>query len=127
MAVASPIQNVLSPVAADETFNNTWPFAARFTNAPGFRMHYVDEGNGETILALHGELTWGYLFRNLITPLHRSTGLSCLTIWASAKAKHPSTEAISFMITSTTSNGSSLIRICATSPLSCTFLVDPSE
>lgn len=57
-----------------ETFDGTWPFEARYTEAPGFRMHYVDEGDGETILALHGEPTWGYLFRNLVkalSPRHR--------------------------------------------------------
>ena len=54
-------------VAADETFDGTWPFAAHYTNAPGFRMHYVDEGRGtDTLLLLHGEPTWGYLFRHLI-------------------------------------------------------------
>ena len=30
-------------------------------------MHYIDEGSGpETLLLLHGEPTWGYLFRNQI-------------------------------------------------------------
>ncbi|GJL77456.1 MAG: hypothetical protein NPINA01_04450 [Nitrospinaceae bacterium] len=53
-------------VLAEETFDDTWPFKARYTEAPGFRMHYVDEGQGETVLALHGEPTWGYLFRDLI-------------------------------------------------------------
>ncbi len=56
-------------VSAEETFDGTWPYRARFTEAPGFRMHYVDEGEGETVLALHGEPTWGYLFRNLIKEL----------------------------------------------------------
>jgi pimeloyl-ACP methyl ester carboxylesterase len=32
-------------------------------------MHYVDECKGEIVLALHGEPTWGYLFRNLIKTL----------------------------------------------------------
>jgi haloalkane dehalogenase len=34
-------------------------------------MHYVDEGpsDGEIVLCLHGEPTWGYLFRHLITAL----------------------------------------------------------
>ena len=55
-------------VAADETFDGTWPFRAHYTNAPGFRMHYVDEGDGlDTLLLLHGEPTWGYLFRHQIT------------------------------------------------------------
>lgn len=56
-------------IPADETFDGTFPFAPRFTEAPGFRMHYVDEGRGEPILCLHGEPTWGYLYRSFIGPL----------------------------------------------------------
>lgn len=56
-------------VASEETFDGTWPFTARYTDAPGFRMHYVDEGVGEVLLTLHGEPTWGYLFRHLIKTL----------------------------------------------------------
>jgi haloalkane dehalogenase len=32
-------------------------------------MHYVDEGTGEPIVCLHGEPTWGYLYRRFIPPL----------------------------------------------------------
>ncbi len=56
----------LLAVPPEETFDGTWPFEARYTDAPGFRRHYVDEGKGETVLALHGEPTWGYLFRQQI-------------------------------------------------------------
>ncbi len=42
----------LLAVPLEETFEGTWPFKARYTEAPGFRMHYVDEGKGETVLAL---------------------------------------------------------------------------
>ncbi|HKJ24971.1 MAG TPA: alpha/beta fold hydrolase, partial [Myxococcota bacterium] len=64
-------------IAADETFDGTWPFAARFHEIPAagdaapFRMHYVDEGprDAEPIVCLHGEPTWGYLYRNLIPRL----------------------------------------------------------
>ncbi len=56
----------LFSVPSQETFNDTWPFRAHFNEASGFRMHYVDEGKGEIVLALHGEPTWGYLFRHLI-------------------------------------------------------------
>src|SRR6185437_2152085 len=58
-------------IRSDETFNGTFPYAPQFTNAPGFRMHYVDEGprDGQVILCLHGEPTWGYLFRSLIAAL----------------------------------------------------------
>jgi haloalkane dehalogenase len=32
-------------------------------------MHYVEEGNGKAILLLHGEPTWGFLYRRLIRRL----------------------------------------------------------
>jgi cis-3-alkyl-4-acyloxetan-2-one decarboxylase len=56
-------------IAADETFDGTWPFSPRFSDCAGFRMHYVDEGSGDPILMLHGEPTWGYLYRRLIGAL----------------------------------------------------------
>lgn len=56
-------------VPADETFGGTFPFKPHFSEAPGFRMHYVDEGAGEPILLLHGEPTWSYLYRKFIPPL----------------------------------------------------------
>lgn len=58
-------------IPANETFDGTWPYAPHFSNASGFRQHYVDEGprDGEVILCLHGEPTWGYLYRNMIGPL----------------------------------------------------------
>ena len=50
-----------------ETFDNTWPYSARYNHAAGFGMHYIDEGSGpETLLLLHGEPTWSYLFRQQI-------------------------------------------------------------
>lgn len=59
-------------IPANETFNGTFPFTPHFTGAPGFRMHYVDEGEGPVVLCLHGEPTWGYLFRHLILQLSTS-------------------------------------------------------
>jgi cis-3-alkyl-4-acyloxetan-2-one decarboxylase len=58
-------------IPSDTTFAGSFPFAPRFTTAPMFGMHYVDEGprDGEVVLCLHGEPTWGYLFRHLVTPL----------------------------------------------------------
>jgi len=58
-------------IPADETFDGTWPFAPHFSTTSGFRQHYVDEGprDGEVIICLHGEPTWGYLYRNMIPRL----------------------------------------------------------
>lgn len=58
------------PVMKDETFGGTYPFAPRFSGAGGFDMHYIDEG--EPVLMLHGDPTWGYLWRKFIPALSRS-------------------------------------------------------
>ena len=46
-----------------------FPFAPRYVDIQGLRVHYVDEGRGDPVLCLHGEPTWSYLYRNLIPPL----------------------------------------------------------
>ena len=50
-------------IPAEETFNGTWPFTPHFSDASGFRQHYVDEGprEAQVLICLHGEPTWGYL------------------------------------------------------------------
>lgn len=56
-------------IPANETFGGTWPFKPHFCEAAGFKQHYVDEGKGSVVICLHGEPTWGYLYRNFIPPL----------------------------------------------------------
>jgi pimeloyl-ACP methyl ester carboxylesterase len=58
-------------IPSNETFDGTWPFVPQFTRVSGFEQHYVDEGprDGQVILCLHGEPTWGYLYRKMIAPL----------------------------------------------------------
>jgi haloalkane dehalogenase len=56
-------------IPADETFGGTWPHKAHFFKGAGFAQHYVEAGEGEPIICLHGEPTWGYLYRNFIPPL----------------------------------------------------------
>ncbi|MFN2594398.1 MAG: haloalkane dehalogenase [Actinomycetota bacterium] len=38
-------------------------------SAPAVRMHYLDEGTGPTVLLLHGEPSWSYLYRKMIPVL----------------------------------------------------------
>ncbi|MDX2199765.1 MAG: alpha/beta fold hydrolase [Phycisphaerae bacterium] len=40
--------------------------------APRVRLHYVDEGQGPTVVMVHGNPTWSFMYRNLIAEL-RST------------------------------------------------------
>jgi haloalkane dehalogenase len=54
----------------DERFANLpgYNFDPRYMEINGLRMHYVDEGSflGDTILLLHGEPSWSYLYRKMI-------------------------------------------------------------
>jgi haloalkane dehalogenase len=59
-------------ISKNETFEGSFPFTPHFTSASVFSMHYVDEGQGDVVLCLHGEPTWGYLFRHIITQLSGS-------------------------------------------------------
>jgi len=55
----------------DERFDNLpgYPFAPHYVEVNGMRVHYVDEGEGEIILCLHGEPSWSFLYRKMIPPL----------------------------------------------------------
>ncbi len=57
----------------DEHFANLpgFPFEPHYAEVNRLRMHYVDEGQGEVILCLHGEPSWSYLYRKMIPILSR--------------------------------------------------------
>ncbi|MEC0243617.1 alpha/beta fold hydrolase [Paenibacillus dokdonensis] len=46
-----------------------YPFADRWMPYRDGYIHYVDEGQGPTVLLLHGNPTWSYLYRNVIKEL----------------------------------------------------------
>jgi len=61
-----------------------WDFEPRYVDVDdpeggSLRVHYVDEGpsDGATILLLHGEPSWGYLYRHMI-PVLAAAGYRCI-------------------------------------------------
>ena len=51
---------------------STWPegeFESKFQSVFDSEMHYVEHGEGDPILLVHGIPTWSYLWRNMIEPL----------------------------------------------------------
>ena len=46
-----------------------FPFDSRFVDIDGAGVHYVDEGTGPTLLLLHGNPTWSFLYRHVIAGL----------------------------------------------------------
>jgi haloalkane dehalogenase len=58
----------------DQRFANLpdFSFTPHYVEVQGARVHYIDEGEGETILCMHGEPTWSYLYRKMIPILAKS-------------------------------------------------------
>ena len=46
--------------------SDAFPYESRFVEVLGSHMHYVEEGEGDPILFLHGNPTSSYLWRNII-------------------------------------------------------------
>lgn len=74
--MASPTPSQRPPPAyrtPDERFDNLrgYAFSPRYEEIDGLRMHYLDEGTADagTMLLLHGEPSWSFLYRNVIPTL----------------------------------------------------------
>lgn len=77
------------PLNSLETFNQTWPYTAKYSYTNGFAQHYIDEGTGEILLFLHGEPTWGYLFRHQIKTLLKQYRVIALDHMGFGKSETP--------------------------------------
>lgn len=77
-------------ITIPDELKSEYPFKSHFLtidkNNLKNELHYVDEGNGEVILMLHGNPTWSFFYRNLakhfsshyrvVVPDHMGCGLS---------------------------------------------------
>lgn len=46
-----------------------YPFESRWFESSAGRVHYLDEGTGRPLLLCHGNPTWSFLYRNIVTAL----------------------------------------------------------
>ena len=69
----------MTALGLDGDFGGTFPFEARYIEAGDVRLHYVDEGprDARTLLFVHGNPTWSYLWRRPIKALSES-GRRCV-------------------------------------------------
>ncbi len=49
--------------------DDLFPFESHFAEVAGARVHYIDEGDGPVFLCLHGNPTWSFLYRHIVTGL----------------------------------------------------------
>jgi haloalkane dehalogenase len=79
----------------DWTFGGLWPYERRWFDSADGRIHYVDEGprDGKPVVMVHGNPTWGFLYRNFIPPLveagHRAIAIDHLGFGRSEKPDRP--------------------------------------
>ena len=55
-----------------EPYRDLYPFESRWLDLNGLRYHYIDEGQGEPVIMVHGNPTWSFYFRELIKALRPS-------------------------------------------------------
>ena len=46
-----------------------YPFVSSYLKLDGISLHYLDEGSGEPVVMLHGNPSWGYLWRKVALAL----------------------------------------------------------
>lgn len=63
----------------EERFENLpdFPWEPKYRDWNGMRLAHVDEGQGPPVLMLHGEPTWGFLYRLVMKPLLEA-GFRCV-------------------------------------------------
>lgn len=59
---------------------SAYPFESRFTAVDGFRIHYVEEGQGDPVLFVHGNPTSSYVYRNVLPRVARESGRRCIAL-----------------------------------------------
>ena len=57
------------PAAPDpraDVFSSEFPYASKYVEIAGNKLHFIDDGQGQTFLFLHGNPTSSYLWRNVM-------------------------------------------------------------
>ena len=57
-----------------------FPYESNYLSINGNRLHYIDEGQGQTLLFLHGMPTWSYLWRKMIPQLSQHYRVICVDL-----------------------------------------------
>lgn len=56
-------------MSAEPIWRPLYPFASRYLAFDGVRYHYLDEGQGDVLLLVHGNPTWSFYWRRLVLAL----------------------------------------------------------
>ena len=73
-------------------FRDEYPWTGDWFEVDGGAMHYLDVGEGDPVLLVHGNPTWSYYWRSLVkalSPGHRCIVPDHLGMGLSDKPVHP--------------------------------------
>ncbi|WP_442871913.1 alpha/beta fold hydrolase [Colwellia sp. 12G3] len=62
---------IVDKVLAD-TLTKSFPFKRNYINRNGHQYHYVNEGQGSPVVMVHGNPSWSFYYRNLVTQLSQN-------------------------------------------------------
>lgn len=68
-----------------------YPFQSQYLHLNGHHLHYIDEGQGPTLLFVHGTPTWSFDYRHLIKALrshYRCVAIDLIGFGLSDKPQH---------------------------------------
>lgn len=51
---------------------NEYPFPSKYFHINGHQLHYIEEGQGDTVLFVHGTPSWSFDFRHIIKELRKN-------------------------------------------------------
>jgi haloalkane dehalogenase len=72
-----------------QEISSDFPFESRYIDVHGSKMHYIDEGEGDPILFLHGNPMSSYLWRNVVPHLSGQGRCIVPDLIGMGKSDHP--------------------------------------
>jgi haloalkane dehalogenase len=76
--------------ATDKFARHDFPYRSNYVEVFGSNMHFVDTGgDGSTIVMIHGQPTWSYLWRNVIPHLENNHRVIALDLIGFGKFDRP--------------------------------------
>jgi len=66
-----------------------FPFESHFAEVNKAKMHYIEEGQGDPILFVHGNPTWSYLWRNIVPHLKSKGRCIAVDLIGMGKSERP--------------------------------------
>jgi len=86
---AAMMEDEMKEDTMEDKISAEFPFESKYVEVLGSKMHYIDEGEGDPILFLHGNPTSSYLWRNVIPYVSDDTRVIAVDLIGMGKSDKP--------------------------------------